>query len=152
MRCLVLIPAFGGLLLLAGCAAPHWPIGFWSRNRLRPDGSTQGPWRTYFDQADTRLATRGHYRHDKPRGHWSYYRPAGALEHEEQYHRRGRITVRYYHPNGQLARRGQARVEVGADSVRYYWYGLWQLYDSTGRNQGWELYDRGWRAAKGQAP
>ncbi len=53
MRVFVLAPALASLLLTTGCAAPRWPIGFWSRNRLRPDGSQQGPWRTYFDAADT---------------------------------------------------------------------------------------------------
>ncbi|RAK64526.1 hypothetical protein [Hymenobacter edaphi] len=136
------------LLLTTACSRGHLPVGFWSRNQARADGSRQGPWRTYYDAADTRLATRGHYRRDKPRGHWQYYRPDGTLEHAEQYRRR-RIDIRYYHPSGQLSRRGQARVVVEPDTVRFYWYGLWQLYDSTGRETGWELYDKGWRAARG---
>ncbi|WP_126694712.1 hypothetical protein [Hymenobacter gummosus] len=137
------------LLFAVGCAAPRGPIGFWSRNRLRADGARQGPWRTYYDSADTRLATRGRYRHDQPLGHWRYYRYAGSLERDDRYRRRGRMLVRRFHPNGRLAERGQARVEAGADTVHYYWYGFWQQYDSTGQPAGWELYDQGWRAARG---
>lgn len=136
------------LLVLTGCAVPHRPIGFWSRNRVDVHGARQGPWRTYYDSADTRLATRGHYRHDQPRGRWRYYLPSGGLDHTEHYRRRD-ISLRYYYPNGRPARQGQARVVVGADSVRYYWWGLWQVYDSTGRPSRWELYDGGWRAAQG---
>ncbi|MCC3156049.1 hypothetical protein LJ737_02315 [Hymenobacter sp. 15J16-1T3B] len=150
MRLLLL--ALSGVLLAAACTTVRPPIGFWSRNRVRVDGSRQGPWRTYYDQADTRLATRGHYRRDHPTGHWRYYRPEGVLDHTERYHRRGRISIRYYRPNGQLARQGQARVVVEPDTVRFYWYGLWQLYDSTGKASNWELYDKGWRAARGVGP
>jgi hypothetical protein len=136
-------------LLAAGCAFRHGPIGPWSRNRTLPTGERHGPWRTYYDPADTRLATRGRYRRDRPVGHWRYYRYAGGLDHDDRYRRQGRMLVRQFHPSGHLARRGQARVEVHPDSVHYYWYGLWQLYDSTGRQTGWELYDHGWRAARG---
>lgn len=149
MRLSILLPTLA--LLAAGCTTPRVPIGFWSRNRLRPDGARQGPWCAYYDSADTRLASRGHYRHDKPTGRWRYYRYTGALDHTERYQRGQRIRMRYYHPNGRLARRGQAQVEVGADSVRFYWQGLWQLYDSVGRASGWELYDRGWRSARGNS-
>jgi hypothetical protein len=139
----------GILLLSAGCATRRGPIGFWSQNRLRTDGARHGPWRTYYDSADTRLATRGRYRHDRPVGHWCYYRYAGPLDHDDRYRRHGRMLVRQFHPNGRLARQGQARVEAGTDTVHFYWYGLWQLYDSTGQASRWELYDHGWRAAQG---
>lgn len=134
---------------LAACQAPRGPIGFWSRNRLDARQERHGPWRAYFDSANTRLASRGHYQHGRPRGHWRYYTFAGKLDHDDRYRPGGLMLVRHFHPNGQVARRGQARLESDTAVVQYYWFGLWQLYDSTGHATNWELYEKGHRMAKG---
>lgn len=144
MRRLLLI-----LLIATGCSAPRAPIGFWSRNRNAPTGERHGPWIGYFDAAEMRLAHRGHYRHGRPVGRWRYYTYHGTLDHDERYRRRGELRIRHFHANGRIAQRGSARLVSTADTVHYYWYGLWQLYDSTGRHRGWELYDKGHRMAGG---
>ncbi|OON70933.1 hypothetical protein B0919_02710 [Hymenobacter sp. CRA2] len=136
------------MLLITGCSVQRGPVGFWSRNRL-VHNERRGPWRTYLDAADTHVGTRGHYRHDRPVGYWRYYRYDGSLEHTERYHRHGEMRLRYFHPNGKLASQGQARIEVLPDTMHFYWYGTWRLYDTTGRENGWELYQNGWRAARG---
>ncbi|AYA38009.1 hypothetical protein D3Y59_13740 [Hymenobacter oligotrophus] len=135
---------------LAACQAPRGPVGFWSRNRLDAQQERHGPWRAYFDSAATKLASRGHYRHGRPRGHWRYYAYQGQLDHDDRYRSGGLMLVRHFHANGQVARQGQAHLESDSAVVQYYWFGRWLLYDTIGREIGWELYDKGYRMAQGK--
>lgn len=139
------------LLILMGlscCSAPRGPIGFWSRNRLNNRKERQGPWVTYFDSARTYLLSRGHYRHDLPRGRWRYYDAHGRVYQADHYLSYSELRIRLYHPNGKLKARGQARIDTSATEIHYYWQGRWQVFDSTGQASGWELYDRGRRLAQ----
>ena len=52
-----------GLLLLGSClsgCANKGPVGFWSHNRRLPNGEKQGPWRTYYDEANKQLVFGAH--------------------------------------------------------------------------------------------
>ncbi|KUG05998.1 hypothetical protein ASU33_01080 [Solirubrum puertoriconensis] len=135
--------------LMPACKVQHGPIGFWSRNRLDAQEERHGPWRFYFDSNETQLVSRGHYYHGRPRGHWRYYTFEGKLDHDDRYRHGGLMLVRHFHANGQIARRGQARLSSDTVQVQYYWFGIWQLYDDKGRATGWELYDKGYRTAHG---
>lgn len=141
-----------GLLLAAGslsssCARPkRGPVGFWSRNRYDRSGDQRhGPWRGYFDTEEKRLANQGRYRHGRTVGRWRYYSPTGQLERTERYHRRpaGQVTLAYYHPNGQLSKRGQALYRSEPTVMRFFWFGEWQCYAPDGRSLPAEHYQNG---------
>lgn len=138
--------------LLASCTTirQHGPIGFWSRNRFHPDDDKRhGPWREYFDAASQHPANAGRYRHGLPVGQWRYYAPSGELEREERFARRppGQLTIRYYHPNGQVAKRGQARYRISDTDVRFFWFGEWKCYDTAGQPLPSEFYRNGRKTA-----
>ena len=132
---------------LATACAPRLssgPRGFWHTNRLDRHGDPQGRWKVYSDDADAQLSTRGRYRHGRPVGRWRYYTPpAGTLAREERYHRRGRSSLIYYHPNGRVARRGHARLVDEPDGMHFYWYGEWLSYSEAGVLQKIETYENG---------
>ncbi len=119
------------------------PRGFWHANRLDRRGDPTGRWHTYYDDAHARPHTLGHYRHGQPRGRWRYYSPTGGLVRQERYHRHGLSNLTYYHPNGQVARQGQARVANEPDGLHFYWFGEWLNYSETGMLQKIETYQNG---------
>lgn len=137
--------------LLAACASvrQHGPIGFWSRNRFDGQDQRHGPWREYFDATEQHPANAGRYRHGLPAGRWRYYQLTGGLERQEQFYRRppGLMTISYYHPNGQLAKRGQAQYRISAVNVRFYWFGEWKCYSPGGQPLPSEFYRNGRRTA-----
>jgi len=138
-------------LLATACASTHapgtartGPRGFWRANRLDRQGDRQGRWRSYFDEANTQLQTRGHYRHGQPVGRWRYYSATGLLERRECYlGRDGRSLLTYYHPNGRVARRGQARVADEPDGAHFYWFGEWQQFTEAGALDSVKTYNKG---------
>lgn len=143
MRVLLFILLSG----LATACAPRLasgPRGFWHLNRVDRHGDPQGRWKVYSDDANSQLSTRGRYRHGRPVGHWRYYAPVGgALVREERYHRHGLSDITYYHPNGQVARRGHARVVDEPSGMHFYWYGEWLSYSDAGVLQKIETYQNG---------
>ncbi|WP_148103407.1 toxin-antitoxin system YwqK family antitoxin [Hymenobacter rigui] len=104
-----------------------------------------GPWREYFDVAEQQIANRGRYRHGLPVGRWRYYTPAGMLERQERFLKRpaGQVVIAYYHPGGQLAKQGQARYQITAQSVRFFWFGEWKCYAPSGHALPSEYYRNG---------
>jgi antitoxin component YwqK of YwqJK toxin-antitoxin module len=144
---------FLALLGLAGATActtavpgrPH--ATFWRTNGYDRQGREQGRWRTYFDETNkqTRFTT-GRYRHGRPVGHWRYYTQLGTLDHEERY-RRDYSTITFYHPNGQVAQKGRARVADEGTVLHYYWFGEWQRFSEMGRLIGVDTYEKGKQVA-----
>lgn len=134
------------LSVLAAACTPrltHGPRGFWHTNRLDRRGDPIGRWNVYYDEAQTKPLTQGRYRHGRPTGRWRYYAPTGALARQERYHRHGLSDLTYYHPNGQVARQGQARVADEPDGLHFYWFGEWLSYSETGVLQKVEIYQNG---------
>ena len=135
-----------GLTTAAGCA--RGPVGFWSRNRFDRSGDYRhGPWRGYLDVQKQQLISRGRFRHGQPVGRWQYFSPTGERERTERFHHRppGGITLVIYHPNGRVARRGQARYESDAATERFFWFGEWRCYDTAGQPLAPEYYVKGIR-------
>jgi antitoxin component YwqK of YwqJK toxin-antitoxin module len=124
---------------LASCAVlpPGHP-----RNHLDAEGKRHGRWREYFDVAETQIANQGRYRHGRPVGQWWYFAPGRKLEHTERYLRfpTHHIRLTYYHPNGQVAKSGQARYVLHADGGRFYWFGEWKQYTESGKLLPSEYY------------
>lgn len=144
--CLLLL-----LLTAASCTrVPKAPVGFWSRNRYDRSGDQRhGPWREYFDQSNQHLANRGRYRHGLPVGTWRHYSPTGPLEYREKLHRRprGLATLSYYHPNGRLAKRGQAQYRAEPTGAHFFWFGEWKCYAPSGQPLASEWYLEGKKVA-----
>ncbi|KAA9332926.1 hypothetical protein F0P96_08015 [Hymenobacter busanensis] len=130
-------------VLLSSCQSTRVPIGFWSRNRFGKAGLREGPWREYYDSAQTMCISRGRYRHGRPVGRWTYAHPDGYRSRTERYRRHGLVLIEDFHPNGQLAARGQARLVFTADTVHYYWFGTWQRRDDHGQVTAVEQYNNG---------
>lgn len=127
---------------LASCAT--LPLGH-PRNQLDHDGKRHGRWREYFDVAETQIANQGRYHHGQPVGRWRYYAPGKILEHQEHYLRSPahQLQLTYFHPNGQVAKAGQARYVLHADGGRFYWFGEWKQYAESGRPLPSEYYING---------
>jgi antitoxin component YwqK of YwqJK toxin-antitoxin module len=52
--------------------------------------------------------------------------------------------VTYWHPGGQLARKGSAQWVTGKGrNPRFYWYGPWTSYDANGQITSIQTYDDG---------
>lgn len=122
------------------------PIGFWSRNRFDAGNEQRhGPWREYFDAAEQHIAHKGRYRHGAPVGRWRSFNPGGQMEHTERFHRRpqGLVTLTYYYPNGQIEKIGQARYQVEPTGARFFWFGEWRQFSSTGMPLPSEWYQNG---------
>lgn len=136
--------------LTACTGLQHGPIGFWSRNRYhRATEERHGPWREYFDKEERHLANRGSYRRGRPVGRWQTYSPSGAREHTEQFHRKpyGLVTIAYYHPNGRVSKRGQARYRAEPTGAHFFWFGEWQRFDAAGKALPSEWYENGHQVA-----
>lgn len=132
--------------MLATACAPRiisGPRGFWHPNRLDRHGDPIGRWNVYYDNAQAQSYTRGRYRHGRPVGRWRYYAPTGGLVRQERYRSHGLSDLTYYHPNGQVARRGRARVADEADGLHFYWFGEWLSYSPAGLLQTIETYQNG---------
>lgn len=145
MRGYISILCVGYGLLLTACSAAHGPIGFWSRNRVDRQGERHGPWRTYHDAEEQKVATQTHFRHGRQVGRITYYTAAGQLVEREwlRRHPTGFVRIRYYYPNGRTLRKGQARYVNEPSGPHFYWFGNWTLYDSAGRAVKMETYESG---------
>lgn len=100
-------------VLLSACAANNGPRGFWKPNRYDRNSLAKGRWRTYYDAEGKQPFTTGKYRHGRPVGTFRYFDPTGALDHSERYGQDGLCEVTYWHPSGQVARRGHAQWVTG---------------------------------------
>ncbi|QIL76455.1 hypothetical protein [Hymenobacter sp. HDW8] len=121
------------------------PIGFWSLNEYDRTGERHGRWNAYYDEQYQKIGTKGRFKHGQPVGRWRYYSLAGQLERQEVYLRRpaGRQLITYYHPNGRVAKRGQAQFETDATDAHFYWLGDWTSYSPTGQPEKIETYNTG---------
>ena len=132
-------------VVASACATrvSNTPRGFWHTNRLDRRGEPIGRWNIYYDSAKIKPLTRGRYRHGQPVGRWRYYAPVGGLVRQERYRRHGLSDITYYHPNGQVARRGHARVANEPDGLHFYWFGEWLNYSETGSLLNIQTYQNG---------
>ena len=152
----LLLLLLGAALLAGACAgsrpassAHHGPRGFWRPNRFDRQGREQGRWRTYYDLARRQPFTAGRFRHGRPVGTYRYYAATGALDHSERYGRAGFCVVTYWHPGGQVARRGPAQWATGPGVLpRFYWFGPWVSFSEKGDTTALETYVDGKQATR----
>ncbi len=132
--------------LLGSCAGsrfatapPAW--AFWKHNRFDHNGRETGRWRTYYDHSKKQPYTAGRYRHGRPVKTFQYYDPTGKLDRTETYSQDGYCEVSYWHPSGELARRGPAQWVTGkGQAPRFYWYGTWTSYQPDGQITAVQTY------------
>ena len=135
--------------LLGSCAnsrftttPPAW--AFWKPNRFDRHGRETGRWRTYYDDQKKQPYTAGRYRHGCPVQTFRYYDPTGKPDRSETYRQDGYCEVSYWHPGGQLARRGPAQWVTGPGKApRFYWYGTWTSYEPNGQISAVQIYADG---------
>jgi len=147
MRLPSLLLLLNGAVLMSSCAGSHpatrhyGPHGFWKPNRFDRHGLETGRWRTYYDSGNKQPFTTGRYKHGRPVRTFHYYDPTGKLDRTEQYQREGLCDVTYWHPGGQVARKGQAQWVTGkGQTPRFYWYGPWTSYDVSGQVTSIQTY------------
>ncbi|MDX5421426.1 MAG: hypothetical protein LPK07_15930 [Hymenobacteraceae bacterium] len=116
---------------------------FFRINRLDKEGKYHGRWKIFFGE-DEQVIRNGRFRHGVEVGKWKYYYPDGTRYMVEKYNRRDNtIQIRKYHENGELARKGQARIIRTPTRDRYFWYGEWEVYDNEGNYSHKETYQSG---------
>ena len=151
---LLSLPTCVLLLLCSACTATrpgvhYGPRGLWQPNRFDRHGLEQGRWRTYYDAAKAQPFTAGRYRHGRPVRTFRYYAATGALDHSERYARQGFCEVTYWHPGGQVARRGHAQWLTGPKvNPRFYWFGPWVSFAEKGDTTALETYVDGTQATR----
>lgn len=146
MRACQFLLLLGFSALLEGCAGsrfaaapPAW--AFWKLNRTNGHGLAVGRWRTFYDDAKHEPFTAGRYRRGRPVNTFRYYDPAGKLDYTETYGQDGYCEVKYWHPGGQLARRGPAQWVTGQGRPpRFYRYGTWTSYAPDGQTTAVQTY------------
>ncbi|RAU83328.1 toxin-antitoxin system YwqK family antitoxin [Pontibacter arcticus] len=117
-----------------------WPFRY---NKLDKQGNYHGRWKLYGPDEKT-LIRNGRFRHGAEIGKWRYYYLSGQLMMLE-YHNRKRadFTVKRYHKNGALEKQGQARWVDEGKLIRYYWFGLWDIFNEQGQLTHQEYYEKG---------
>ncbi|MEJ8801803.1 hypothetical protein [Pontibacter sp. H249] len=112
-------------------------------NRTDKQGRYHGRWKVYFGEKNT-VIRNGRFRHGREVGTWRYYYPNGTRYMKEKYSRKSNdIKVEKYHENGKLARKGTARFIETSTLEKYYWYGDWEVYDTSGAFSHIEVYSNG---------
>lgn len=116
---------------------------FWKYNRFDKQDRYHGRWKIYLGD-DKTLIRNGRFRHGVEVGRWKYYYPDGTLYMLEKYNRRNNIIeVQKFHENGNLARKGTARIIHSTFKDHYYWFGDWQVFDKDGAFSHIETYKSG---------
>ncbi|WP_299757131.1 hypothetical protein [uncultured Pontibacter sp.] len=114
---------------------------FWKVNRFDKHGKFHRRWKVYVDE---QLVRNGRFKHGIEVGKWKYYYPNGSLFMVERYNRRNNIIlIEKFHENGNIARKGTARIIRTPTQEHYFWFGEWQVYDEQGSLSHTETYRSG---------
>ena len=81
----------------------------------------------YWDRDSTYLSARGHFCHGKPCRTWKYFWEDGTRRMKVKYG--DRLKMKYYKSNGQLDKKGYARLDINSIDIHFYWEGKWKYYD-----------------------
>lgn len=111
-------------------------------NRLDRHGRKTGHWISYADSAKTIKLFEGRFRKDKPLGRSYFYTTGGILDRMEK-NRFRKLKTTFYHPNGRIRMRGNARLENLPDRIHYYYYGKWKTYNDSGLLIRYDHYRKG---------
>ncbi|WP_187260854.1 toxin-antitoxin system YwqK family antitoxin [Pontibacter beigongshangensis] len=113
---------------------------FFRINRFDKEGRFHGRWKVHHEE-EGYLIRKGRFRHGREVGKWKYFYPDGTTFMEEKWKRgKGEIRVKRYYENGELKRKGKARLDTAGEQVRFYWFGDWKVYNEQGQYTHTEKY------------
>ena len=90
-----------------------------------------GKWIIYYSDSTKQIDNSGRYRKGVPKGIWRYYDANGKIIRKEKF-RFNKIYTTHYHSNGKIKKQGKARITVTDTLSHFFYYGYWNVYDSTG--------------------
>lgn len=102
-----------------------------SMNQFNNKGKRTGKWVIYLDDSNSVKSFEGKFRNGISVGASYYYTNEGVLEKKDVKKFR-KLKTTFYHPNGKVRLKGNARLENLPDRIHYYFYGQWKVYDETG--------------------
>ena len=111
-------------------------------NRLNKNGERTGKWITYIDDEKKIKSFEGKFRSGNTKGKCYYYNNDGLLNRTE-ISRFKKMKTTFYHPNGNLKLKGNARFENLPDKIHYYFYGKWKSYNESGKLDKYCFYEQG---------
>ncbi|HRY97452.1 MAG TPA: hypothetical protein P5550_00195 [Bacteroidales bacterium] len=106
-------------------------------NRYDTSRRKQGLWHEH-SQLGTLMAY-GSYKDGLEKGRWVHLDPEGRTWVTYHYGKQ-RIKVKYYRSNGNLERKGWARMDYEPLGPHFYWHGRWTFYDDNGRRDSTVRY------------
>ncbi|MBK7183092.1 MAG: hypothetical protein IPH89_09215 [Bacteroidetes bacterium] len=101
-----------------------------------------GKWIIYYSDSTKQIDNSGRYRKGVPKGIWRYYDANGKIIRKEKF-RFNKIYTTHYHSNGKIKKQGKARITVTDTLSHFFYYGYWNVYDSTGVLIKKQLYKDG---------
>ncbi len=107
------------------------------KNKLR-----QGVWIVYSDSTKTKIDNIGRYRKGVPKGKWKYFDSKGKLT-KTEFNFFNIIHYKYFYQNGELKKKGKAKVVITDNLYHYFYYGKWLVYDSLGHLSKKQYYKEG---------
>lgn len=90
-----------------------------------------GKWVIHYHDSDTLIDNTGRYRLGVPKGTWRYYDRKARLIKKEKFVFR-KIYTTHYHENGRIKRKGKAKIVINDTMIHYFYYGVWNVYDTSG--------------------
>ena len=102
-----------------------------SINQFNNKGKRTGKWIIYLDDSNNVKSFEGKFRNGISVGTCYYYTNEGVLEKKDVKKFR-KLKTTFYHPNGKVRLKGNARLENLPDRIHYYFYGQWKVFDETG--------------------
>lgn len=108
-------------------------------NRMRHK-ERQGKWIIYGE--NKKIEQTGRYRNGDPKGVWKFYDANGILAKREIY-RNQKIKFTFFYSNGEIKKKGKAKMMGEGESLHFYYYGTWLSYDSTGTLTKKQVYEYG---------
>jgi hypothetical protein len=101
-----------------------------------------GKWIIYYSDSTKQIDNSGRYRKGVPKGVWHYYDANGQMIRKEKF-RFNKIYTTHYHSNGKIKKQGKARITITDTLSHFFYYGYWNVYDSTGVLIKKQLYKDG---------
>ncbi len=113
-----------------------------SINQFNHKGKRTGKWIIYLDDSNTVKSFQGKFRNGISVGTCYYYTNEGVLE-KKDIKKFKKLKTTYYHSNGKIRLKGNARLKNMPDKIHYYFYGKWKVYDEMGVLIKSNYYEKG---------
>ena len=106
------------------------------------EGRLHGKHFFYYDKEKTKPWMKGRFKNGTEVGKWLKWDMDGNLEEVKRY-RKNKIKVKIYHTNGKINWKGNAKLEITDEKLRYFWQGPWKRYDENGKYIETIIYSNG---------